>query len=736
MKDLAPEDRSLPFILPELTEAIKNNPELPLVIVEGEKDALALWSQGTAATCNAAGAGKWRPGHSRVIIVAGFKDIVIWADRDEPGRNHAKAVAESLREQGYLGALTLRELHCPDGCKDASDAIAHHPQNWQDMLGGLDVLTNVDNVDKTDLPGETVQIGVDKSVDTDTAPVDKYDPEPDLSEILRSTGLLGQYSKALASAYQVSPGFAFATALGVAGIPVGLGATVEITQDWREPGVLHLLVIAPPAERKTPVLSAAMGPIWDAEKAARQGRDDEIAKTKAEHELLALARDQARKDGGTAFAEALARLESHQVPARFSAVASKATAEALETLAAAQGEDIARIAVVSDEAGGVFGDLGRYNKAGTNYEVLLAGYDAGHYTSHRVTRGEIRVTELRVPLLLMGQPSAWAQVAGDAEAGGRGLLARLCPVRPESLVGVRFGFGEQMPESLSRAWCERLTALFSEAYADEQPEPMRLDAAAFQLFVAMKDEIESEMTALYSGDILNGWAGKQAGRIVRIAATIHAMATGNLAGRITADEIGAALAIGEWLAWHARREYGGEDVAPALSGDATRLWEWAKHRQEFTARDAYRSVFRGLRARFDVAAEQLEKLGLIERLDSRGSNWRGGEQLLTVSTPLSTPNGDITAGQRPLSTLSTFVNTSAEESGNEQATEEVVAMNHYVTKETAQMTELTQVDRVREQLKKEPKPEPRDCAECGRRLVNSTGTLCKPCAARRLADAS
>ena len=731
LKALTPEDRDLPFKLPELLEAIRANPGAPLVIAEGEKDAHALWAAGTPATCNAAGAGKWRSGHSKAIIDAGFRDIVIWADRDEPGRNHAASVAESLRTEGYSGSLEIVELACPDGCKDAGDALARHGEKWRGSLGRLDVLTNVDNVDTTDLPGQTVQIGVDKSVDTCTVTVDKYDPEPDLSEILRSTGLLGRYSTALASAYQVSPGFAFATAFGVAGIPVGLGATVEITQDWREPGVLHFLVVAPPAERKTPVLSAAMQPIWEAEKAARQGRDEEIAKAKAEHELLAVARDQARKDGGAAFAEALVRLESHSIPARFTALASKATAEALEALAAAQGEDVARIAVVSDEAGGVFGDLGRYNKAGTNYEVLLAGYDAGHYTSSRIARGEIRVDELRVPLLLMGQPSAWAQVAGDADAGGRGLLARLCPIRPRSLVGARFGFGEPMPEQISRAWRERLNALFAAAYAGEAPEPMRLDGAAFKLFVAMKDEIEGEMTALYSGDILNGWAGKQAGRIVRIAATVHAIATGSLTGLITADEISAALAIGEWLSWHARREYGGEDVPPALSRDAAKLWEWAQHHQEFTARDAYRLVFRGRRARFDVAAEELEKLGLIERLDSRGSRWRGGEQLLTVSTLLSTPNEDITAGQRPLSTLSTLVNTSAEEIENERETEEVVAMNHYVKKEIETMNEPTPVARAKESLSKPPKPEPRHCVECGRPLSRSTGDLCKSCEVKR-----
>jgi hypothetical protein len=51
--------RQVPYRLPEVQEAIAN--DRTIVIVEGEKDADALWKLNIPATTNAGGAGKWSP---------------------------------------------------------------------------------------------------------------------------------------------------------------------------------------------------------------------------------------------------------------------------------------------------------------------------------------------------------------------------------------------------------------------------------------------------------------------------------------------------------------------------------------------------------------------------------------------------------------------------------------------------------------------------------------------------
>ena len=80
----------LPFHLPQLLAAPEGK---PVFVVEGEKDVLALEAIGIVATCNSGGAGKWTEDHAKWL--AG-RNIVVIADNDEPGRNHARKVAATL----------------------------------------------------------------------------------------------------------------------------------------------------------------------------------------------------------------------------------------------------------------------------------------------------------------------------------------------------------------------------------------------------------------------------------------------------------------------------------------------------------------------------------------------------------------------------------------------------------------------------------------------------------------
>jgi 5S rRNA maturation endonuclease (ribonuclease M5) len=84
--------RKVLYHLPRLISAVKADE--PIWIVEGERDVHALERAGAVATCNAMGAGKWLPEYSAFLEGA---DVVVVADRDDPGRKHAQAVEEALR---------------------------------------------------------------------------------------------------------------------------------------------------------------------------------------------------------------------------------------------------------------------------------------------------------------------------------------------------------------------------------------------------------------------------------------------------------------------------------------------------------------------------------------------------------------------------------------------------------------------------------------------------------------
>ena len=85
-------------------------------ICEGEKDVDSLEKTGAIATCNAGGAGKWRDDYSEALRGA---QVVIVADKDEPGRKHAAQVAASLQGK----AASVRIVEAKQG-KDAADHLA------------------------------------------------------------------------------------------------------------------------------------------------------------------------------------------------------------------------------------------------------------------------------------------------------------------------------------------------------------------------------------------------------------------------------------------------------------------------------------------------------------------------------------------------------------------------------------------------------------------------------------
>ena len=104
----------VPYQLPEILAAVAA--EDTVYVVEGEKDAEALCDVGCVATCNAGGAGKWREEFAAYFEGA---DVVVVADRDEPGRQHAAAVRDSLAPV----ARSVRVVEAREG-KDAADHVA------------------------------------------------------------------------------------------------------------------------------------------------------------------------------------------------------------------------------------------------------------------------------------------------------------------------------------------------------------------------------------------------------------------------------------------------------------------------------------------------------------------------------------------------------------------------------------------------------------------------------------
>lgn len=85
-------------------------------ICEGEKDVETLERFGFLATCNPHGAGKWRDEYSESLIGL---HCVILPDNDEAGRNHALAVANSIKTKA--ASVRIVKLQDLPEKGDASD---------------------------------------------------------------------------------------------------------------------------------------------------------------------------------------------------------------------------------------------------------------------------------------------------------------------------------------------------------------------------------------------------------------------------------------------------------------------------------------------------------------------------------------------------------------------------------------------------------------------------------------
>jgi len=122
--------RQVPYRLPELLAAPPNK---TVYIVEGEKDVNNMAALGLVSTCNAGGAGKWRDSHSECL-----KDrpvIVVIADNDDAGRDHAQKVAKSLRKVNP--GMMVRVLELP-GLPEKGDV-----SDWLDAGGTVEELAKL-----------------------------------------------------------------------------------------------------------------------------------------------------------------------------------------------------------------------------------------------------------------------------------------------------------------------------------------------------------------------------------------------------------------------------------------------------------------------------------------------------------------------------------------------------------------------------------------------------------------
>ena len=156
---------NLDGILPRLYRLNRLAGRETVVVAEGEKDVDRLWSLDLPATCNAAGAGQWRPAHTEQLRAAGVRRIVVVPDADDSGRAHGQAVARSCAAAG----IDVKVAALPAGVKDVSAYVdaGHDRRALLELVRSAEPYDEAP--DRQPLPAGLVRLS---DADLDTTPAD------------------------------------------------------------------------------------------------------------------------------------------------------------------------------------------------------------------------------------------------------------------------------------------------------------------------------------------------------------------------------------------------------------------------------------------------------------------------------------------------------------------------------------------------------------------------------------
>ncbi len=541
-----PEPRSM-MNLPELAR-------LPdgawVYIVEGETCVDAARAIGLVATTSAGGSKA--AGKSDWSVMKG-KVAVILPDNDAAGDVYAEEVAKFCRA---AGARDVRIIWLSDHWPalahggDLVDVLAMEGGDAEAVHAKIDALAVAAEPVAPEAPGD-----------------DMPDERPafDFAALFpAATADIRDYFADLARSTQTPPDMASLLGLAVASACICNVACVRGHGDHIEPAPMWALVLSEPGTRKSAVLAELLRPIlkWEADK-GREMRPV-IAAAAQRHRIterrIRLIEDQAGKMADP-FKRAVVEgeairlaqeMEATPVPTAPALLASEPTPEALVRQ---MKENHGRALLASAEGDALDIVQGRYSGV-RNYGAMLKGHAGDPIRAQRVGRPSDVIDRPALAVALCVQRAAVEAVWCDPQAEGRGLLARFAVIAPPDLIGMRDVRPEPVRASAREAWQAALTRLLSFEPGDDPdvgPAVVALSSEADALYHAFQLRTEA---ALGFGDLAErrAWGGKLCGLSLRIALTLHALATWGRAGtpkdapRIDAETMAAAIAWADYLA--------------------------------------------------------------------------------------------------------------------------------------------------------------------------------------------
>jgi hypothetical protein len=311
--------------------------------------------------------------------------------------------------------------------------------------------------------------------------------------------------------------------IGAASAWVGNARRIAATADWTEPAHLWFAFIGAPSAGKTPALRPMIEvsrtlerdaePAWR-EALARHERDAEAAhvRDKAWREDV-----RAAATGGAATPDRPAGAEKPEPPPRPRMVAMDTSTEELQRMLA---ENPRGLLHVRDELAGWLGGFDRYGGDGADRSFALEGWNGGAYVCDRVRYHGAPVRIEHVSLAIIGGmvPDRLRKALADADDG---LAARLIYVWPDPAPIARLAdrggvdAAQRLQTLITTARRLRTLAMGTDDHGVPAPRALWLDDDARTMFDDVRHDAMTRARSAHG--LAAGWAGKNPGRVLRLA---------------------------------------------------------------------------------------------------------------------------------------------------------------------------------------------------------------------------
>ena len=184
---------------------------------------------------------------------------------------------------------------------------------------------------------------------------------------------------------------------------------------------------------------------------------------------------------------------------------------------------------MSEEAAFLTSACRTYGTDGPDDALILTSYDGGSHTMHRKTGGgvdgadpqAIILESVRLSVVSTAQPNILLKFNRDNALTDSGLLQRFCPIYPQ------YDEPATRPPATPPTYQTKLDAynscidmLFGAARKQPVAQTHVFDPYALDLFQEYQGQIVAQKQEVHTG-LGEGWLGKQAGRVMRMALILH-----------------------------------------------------------------------------------------------------------------------------------------------------------------------------------------------------------------------